>query len=1680
MTNLLRCTLLGALPCLLLGAAPAQGLPTRAAVDAYVLGPQALVTGSKASYRVAVHWASAPGRSGPLPGALVRLSLRSKQSKAQRGQQRGQTAAAPRHLVDQRTDRAGAAHFRFDVPRIKAGAYELRFDVVAPQGKTRRVTEVQIYPGGRVLLTTDKSLYQPGQTIHVRALALRSVDLRPVARARVQLRIKDPRGTVVFARAGKTSRFGVAALDFELAHEINLGAYSVEARVEGADDGDWSSRSVSVKRYVLPRFKVGLETERSFYRPGETVRGSVSARYFFGKPLVGGQVLLDVRGRLGQRMTKHVLGCSIGSLRRGCKLDSSGRMSFDLKLGRPEQLAADAAGELRVRARVTDVAGRAQWADLSLPYSPVALQLSVVPENDRLVRGVANRVHVVAGYPDGRPAVGARVSLRVGQRAPLSASTDALGVATVRLDVGLNRGDRSSVTLALRLRDRLGEQITQRVSLPLAPRGALLLRPQRSIVEPGAQVQVVAHAAAAGRFNSGRQIYLDVVKAGQTLATYTRPLRGGRAAFSFRPDPALFGLLELRGYRLLRTGERVGTSRMIYVEHPGRLVIKASADKPSYRPGQRARISFKVTDSRSGEGVEAALGVRAVDAAVAALGGLKLSAPKVFFTLASQADDHAEPDVRPGGRDLAHWVSGEQRAARAADVLLAALRPLEGQTFETNPWKERREAWEEQAPELLAAALKFIETHFVGQRTARGWRFHPRLVPRMARAGAIKRAQVADPWQRTVRPRHLRRHDASFVFAPHAARMARERLERIYDTLVEVQDKLSLKGEPVPKLDRESWPRVIPRRILSRLVRAHKLARSDTLDPWGSAYRVIKHHRWLVDAYEHGFISRYVIRSAGPDGRHGTRDDVVPPGPRKRVRVHGPRYALGADAARHLSMGGGGTGSIGCGGSGMGYGRGVGRLGARRARAPRVVSGSAAMPARVRAAFPETLIWRPELVTDAHGAASLDVKLADNITTWKVAVVGSTEHGLLGSASLEIKAFQDFFVELDLPGNLTQGDRISVPVTVHNYLKTPQTVLLKLQPDRRLSVVGARVRQIKLGPSQVRAVRFVVLARGVGPAALTVRARAVGTTKATASATADAVRRSTHVAPDGVERAVSFAGTLSGAAGHDLKLSPRAIPGTRKVLLKIMPGAVSQTIVGMESMLHMPSGCFEQTSSTTYPNVLVLDYLQRNKLSSPSLARKARRFINAGYQRLLRFEVAGGGFSLYGQAPADTTLSAFGLQEFVDMARVHSVDPALLKRTQAWLVGQQQKDGSWRPGGRYGHRALTEGPLTLRVTAYVAQALHRSGYRGVALRRAKEHLLKRLSRARDPYTLSLVGRLLTSLGQRRSAQTALKRLWALRRSTEHGILFAAPRTTLTHGSGRSGQIETTALAALALLDSPKPPLELHRVLDQLVASKDSRGAWHSTQATILSLQALLLQQRRVPRHPRGRVQVRINNQPRATVALGDKEAEVHQLDLTRHVRAGANRIELRFEGRGQVQYHLTGHHWLPRQRPAARARRKPAPAPSDLQIWTHYSQRKLAPGQPLKLEVYVRNRGARRVRLPLVSIPLPPGFTVDEDRLVALAGHHGVEKVQRVGDRALLYLDALTKGQSRHYTLHLESRQPLRVQARPAVVYEYYRPENRAQSRVKRLHVAARQWKVGQPACDIVIPGHRIFCRSDE
>src|SRR5947209_12363039 len=74
----------------------------------------------------------------------------------------------------------------------------------------------------------------------------------------------------------------------------------------------------------------------------------------------------------------------------------------------------------------------------------------------------------------------------------------------------------------------------------------------------------------------------------------------------------------------------------------------------------------------------------------------------------------------------------------------------------------------------------------------------------------------------------------------------------------------------------------------------------------------------------------------------------------------------------------------------------------------------------------------------------------------------------------------------------------------------------------------------------------------------------------------------------------------------------------------------------------------------------------------------------------------------------------------------------------------------------------------------------------------------------------------------------------------NAINFTVPGgQSLSYARGDSVTVETTALAALAMIKSGQFTNSVNKALTYIVKSKDPNGTWGSTQATILSLKALV-------------------------------------------------------------------------------------------------------------------------------------------------------------------------------------------------------------------------------------------------
>ncbi|MCU0874533.1 MAG: hypothetical protein MUE50_19535 [Pirellulaceae bacterium] len=704
---------------------------------------------------------------------------------------------------------------------------------------------------------------------------------------------------------------------------------------------------------------------------------------------------------------------------------------------------------------------------------------------------------------------------------------------------------------------------------------------------------------------------------------------------------------------------------------------------------------------------------------------------------------------------------------------------------------------------------------------------------------------------------------------------------------------------------------------------------------------------------------------------------------------------------------------------------------------------------RVREWFPETLLWRPELVTDDAGRAQLELDLADSITTWRLSAGAVTADGRLGGGETAIRVFQPFFVDLDLPVALTRGDEVAVPAVVYNYLDRPQTVELTLADGAWFERLDESARKIELAAGEVRAVYYRIRVAKVGRHSLQVDARGEGV--------ADAVRREIEVVPDGRRVEHVHSGTLQQPVQFEFAVPTEAIEGSVRALVKVYPSSFSQLVEGLDAIFQRPYGCFEQTSSTTYPNVLALEYLRRTGQSVPAVEVQARQYIHLGYQRLLGFEVSGGGFDWFGNPPANRVLTAYGLMEFTDMARVHEVDPALIERTRKWLLDQQREDGSWEPESHGMHSdPATGSDARLATTAYLAWAVFGGRPEGTRAQRSADFLL---GFARDqfhePYKLALVANALLAIDRSsQSARPFLDQLHELRTVSDDGKLAwwesGSDGRTMFYGGGVSRRVETTALAALALLQSGREPATARAALHWLVSQKDASGLWPSTQATVLALKALLAGtgQPSGGSQPR-QITIEVDGKTaRELTVAADQSDVMQQIDLSEAMGPGSHRLTIREQSDQPSAFQVVFAYHVPG---AAQADGK-----EPLAIRLEYDRAELAVDDVVTATATVVNRLPAAAPMVILDLPVPGGFAAEARDFDGLVADGVIARYQVTPRSVLVYLRELAPQKPLVVRYRLRATMPVKVAVPSARVYEYYDPDRSAASQSFQFTVTAR------------------------
>lgn len=562
--------------------------------DLRVIGQTEWLAGSEGALRVQMFDRE---RGNPIAGVPVDIVV-----------SRQQKAREDFKLASFTTNDSGSGHVRFRLPDWNDNNCELRV-VARPSGDTETVVRpVKLKRSWKLMLSNDKPVYQPGQMILMRALAVRRPDLQPVGEEDITFSISDPRGNIVFKRQVKTSKFGIASAECPLATELIEGPHTLICKI-----GDTESRkTVQVHKYVLPKFKVDIALDQPFYQPGQTIKGTVQADYFFGKPVGNAEVRVDIQS--SDHRLQTIVNLAV-------RTDATGKAMFLFPLpaltGR-EQLSGDA--QVTFNVGVTDAAGQQFSKSTSRTVTNQLIRVEAIPEGGALVSNVPNRVFLFATYPDGRPV--ARAQFRVAGVGEATAND--LGVAILEI-----LPEELRVSWRIVATDAKGRKGQRDIALSTAPTFDFIIRTNKSVYDGGETVTLAVFGGGSGT------VYVDFVKDGQTALTDTFDIKDGRGEYQLDLPADLFGTVELYAYHFGSEGLPVRKSRVLFIRSARQVGIKTTLDQAEYRPGGKAKLKFALTDA-DGKPLPGALSLAAVDEAVFSVLDSAPGMEKTFYLLEQQ------------------------------------------------------------------------------------------------------------------------------------------------------------------------------------------------------------------------------------------------------------------------------------------------------------------------------------------------------------------------------------------------------------------------------------------------------------------------------------------------------------------------------------------------------------------------------------------------------------------------------------------------------------------------------------------------------------------------------------------------------------------------------------------------------------------------------------------------------------------------------------------------------------------------------------------------------------------------------------------------------------------------------------------------------------------------------------
>jgi alpha-2-macroglobulin-like protein len=689
-----------------------------------------------------------------------------------------------------------------------------------------------------------------------------------------------------------------------------------------------------------------------------------------------------------------------------------------------------------------------------------------------------------------------------------------------------------------------------------------------------------------------------------------------------------------------------------------------------------------------------------------------------------------------------------------------------------------------------------------------------------------------------------------------------------------------------------------------------------------------------------------------------------------------------------------------------------------------------------RTDFRETIYWNASVETNSDGTASVSFPVSDAVTSFRATAEGVSASGVAGGGEAVIQSKMPLALDARLPVEVTSGDSIKLPVTLTNETDGELTADLTASFGAAFKLGDNPAGKIRLKAGEKKSLFFplqVVATDGEGNVSLEVKT----------SGLQDKLEKKIRVVPLGFPFSLSAAGTAAGGkvAKHELDLSG-ALPGSITATVNMYPSPLASMTKGMEAMIREPGGCFEQTSSSNYPNIMVLSYLATNDAADAALVQKTQGTLDRGYKLLTGYETKQKGYEWFGQTPGHEALTAYGLMEFADMAAVYEVDHAMVNRTADWLMSRRDGKGGFLRSGQALDSFGRAGEAT--TNAYIMWALGEAKRtKGLDKELAAQKQLAESTK--DPYLMSLAANT-ALLAKMPEAKSFVQKLAAMQGKDGS---FDGAKESITMSGGESLTIESTSLATLALIKaSPNNEFEsqIRRAVDYLNTKRSGYGQWSNTQATILGLKALTAYSEYAKAmQASGAATLIVNGSEAGTITFekGRKDALVWK-DFASKLKPGKNTIEVKLVGQAALPYSIAIDY---------RAARPQSSSAAKVTVTTQLAKDRVKLGEGIKLRARIENTTKDGLPMTLARVGIPGGLTFQTWQLKELRDKGAIDFYETRPREVILYWRALAPSAKKDIDLDLLAATPGTYEAPATSAYLYYTAEDKAWTAPVKINV---------------------------